>query len=942
MEFFALRVTSRVWVRSMALLLLFGGALAGFRVAAIGQQNPIQVENARPGTTAWQLSNPSNESEEGSPIEGYASATSVNRGDQISFFVRTTSPTFTIAIYRLGWYGGLGGRQEMAPVQLSAVAQPLPTPDPTYFSVECNWTSSFTLTTSNPSDPTDWVSGIYVAKLTASSGNDRYIIFVVRDDSRSSSLVYQQSVNTSQAYNAWGGTSLYSSSPRAVKVSFNRPYDDGWGTGLFLSYEFDMVGFLESEGYDVSYTTDVDTHERGNLLTNHKGFLVVGHDEYWSLEMRQNVTAARDAGVGLGFFSADTMYWQIRYEPSPITGVADRTIVGYKETAAQDDPDASNPATYPLITTAFRNVHGDLPGQPEDAVVGIMYNSEEPASGDIIVENTGTWIFTNTGLSDGDHLPGILGYEVDALFNDATTPADIIDVAHSPYVLGGQSFAADSSVYQAASGAWVFATGSVEWDWGLNDISPWGPTSSLVNAATQQITRNVLNQFISGTVITPSPTPSGVPTARPTPGPGGPITERSVATGSTSAAGSQVTIPVPAGAVANDVMVAQVTVRGGSGTTLTAPAGWSLVRRDNDSGGQIAEGIYVHVVTATAEPASYTWTFSAGNDAAGGIADYSGVNTAAPIDVNGGQANASSTSVTAPSVTVPAGHSGDRLLALFAMPDSSAPITLPGAITGRWNFHAIGFGISAAMGDASTPSGATGNYVALQGTSTVNIGALVALQPAGGSATPTPTPTTTPTPTPTPSPTPTPVVTPTPSPSATPTPTPSPTPTPVATPTPTPTATPTPGPGGSITERSIASGSTSAASSQVTIPVPAGAVANDVMVAQVTVRGGSGTTLTAPAGWSLVRRDNDSGGQIAEGIYVHVVTATAEPASYTWTFSAGNDAAGGIADYSGVSTAAPIDVNGGQGNAASTSVTAPSVTVPEGHNADRLLAVFAI
>jgi hypothetical protein len=182
--------------------------------------------------------------------------------------------------------------------------------------------------------------------------------------------------------------------------------------------------------------------------------------------------------------------------------------------------------------------------------------------------------------------------------------------------------------------------------------------------------------------------------------------------------------------VANDVMVAQVTVRGGSGTTLTAPAGWSLVRRDNDSGGQIAEGIYVHVVTATSEPASYTWTFSAGNDAAGGIADYSGVNTAAPIDVNGGQGNAASTSVTAPSVTVPAGHNADRLLALFAIPDSSAPMTLPGATTGRWNFHAIGYGISAAMGDASIPSGATGNYVALQGVSTVNIGALVALQPA--------------------------------------------------------------------------------------------------------------------------------------------------------------------------------------------------------------------
>src|SRR6185437_11858027 len=148
----------------------------------------------------------------------------------------------------------------------------------------------------------------------------------------------------------------------------------------------------------------------------------------------------------------------------------------------------------------------------------------------------------------------------------------------------------------------------------------------------------------------------------------------------------------------------------------------------------------------------------------------------APIDVNGGQSNAASTSVTAPSVTVPAGHAGDRLLALFAIPNSSA-MTLPGSITGRWNFHAIGFGISAAMGDASVPSGATGNYVALQGVSTVNVGALVALQPAGGSATPTPAPTVTPTPIPTATPTPVP--------------TPTPTPVPTATPTPTPTATPT-------------------------------------------------------------------------------------------------------------------------------------------------------
>ena len=119
------------WVRLIVLLSLFAGSLAAFEAAAIGQQNPIQAENARPGTTDWQLQNPSGDNE-GSQIEGYASATSVNRGANISFFVRTTGTSYTIAIYRLGWYGGLGGRLEVAPKSFPAISQPLPTPDPTY------------------------------------------------------------------------------------------------------------------------------------------------------------------------------------------------------------------------------------------------------------------------------------------------------------------------------------------------------------------------------------------------------------------------------------------------------------------------------------------------------------------------------------------------------------------------------------------------------------------------------------------------------------------------------------------------------------------------------------------------------------------------------------------------------------------------------------------
>src|SRR5918996_4253386 len=99
--------------------------------------------------------------------------------------------------------------------------------------------------------------------------------------------------------------------------------------------ESPKVRWLEANGYDVSYTTGVDTDRRGNLLTNHKAFLSVGHDEYWSNEQRANVEAARDAGVHLAFFSGNEVFWKTRWEPSIAPGAAPyRTLVTYKETHA--------------------------------------------------------------------------------------------------------------------------------------------------------------------------------------------------------------------------------------------------------------------------------------------------------------------------------------------------------------------------------------------------------------------------------------------------------------------------------------------------------------------------------------------------------------------------------------------------------------------------------
>jgi hypothetical protein len=270
------------------------GKILGAATAPAALLNPIQVENARPGTTAWQLSDPAKSGE----IEGYASATSVNRTGRISFFVSTADSSYTIEIFRMGWYGGLGGRRMTGAFRRTGVKQPAPSADATTGLIECHWTDPFVFDIpSDPQDPADWASGVYVAKLTTGSTNrQRYIIFVVRDDNRGADYLFQSSATTYQAYNNWGGKSLYEPPNQAAyKVSFNRPHIEGYGAGHFFStssarvpeargWEYNMVRWLEREGFDVSYCTNLDTHANSNLLLSPKAFLSVGHDEYWSWE----------------------------------------------------------------------------------------------------------------------------------------------------------------------------------------------------------------------------------------------------------------------------------------------------------------------------------------------------------------------------------------------------------------------------------------------------------------------------------------------------------------------------------------------------------------------------------------------------------------------------------------------------------------------------------
>src|SRR5262249_11675902 len=270
---------------------------------------------------------------------------SVTRGGTISFRLDTDSTNYRLDIYRLGYYHGLGARR-VATVQPSAPlpqSQPACLSDPETGLVDCgNWAVS-----ARWHVPTKATSGIYIAKLVREDPEDgraSHVPFVVRDDTGHSAVLFQTTDTTWQAYNTYGGNSLYFGSPagRAYKVSYNRPFttrccdfpNGSTATWLFNT-EYPMLGWLGPNGYEVSYTTDVDADRRGSEMLDHRVYMPVGHDEYWSGTQRANVEAARAAGVHIAIFSGNTGFWKTRWENSiDGSGTPYRTLVCYKETHA--------------------------------------------------------------------------------------------------------------------------------------------------------------------------------------------------------------------------------------------------------------------------------------------------------------------------------------------------------------------------------------------------------------------------------------------------------------------------------------------------------------------------------------------------------------------------------------------------------------------------------
>ena len=566
------------------------GPAAGADSCALPAPNPVACENAKPGNpkSEWDVAGSGS-----STIQGFATQMSVNLGETETFKIKTPARTYRLDIYRMGYYGGSGARK-IATVSPSAA---LPQTQPSCLSVsstglvDCgNWAVSASWPV-----PASAVSGIYFARLVRTDGTTgaSHVPFVVRDDASHSDLLVQTSDTTWQAYNQYGGNSLYVGNPdgRAYKVSYNRPFTTrGTGSQDFVfNAEYPMVRFLESNGYDLSYLAGADTDRRGALLRNHQAFLSVGHDEYWSGQQRSNVEAARDAGVDLAFFSGNESFWKTRWENSVDgSGTPYRTLVTYKETHANAVIDPSDPPTW---TGTWRDPRFSPPadgGRPENAMTGtgFMVNAgtvdlQVPAAEGKLRLWRGTRAATLAAGAVATMTAGTVGYEWDADLDNGARPAGLIDLSSTPgdgvQVLldQGSNYGDGNAVhhltlYRAPSGALVFGAGTVQWSWGLDANHDRG--SAPADPAMRQATVNLFADMgvqpatlAAGLTAAAASTDTTAPTA-------------SIATplaGATVQSGAAVTVSGTAADVGGLVGGVEVSTDGSSWHPATGRGNWS-------------------------------------------------------------------------------------------------------------------------------------------------------------------------------------------------------------------------------------------------------------------------------------------------------------------------------------------------------------------------------
>jgi hypothetical protein len=440
-------------------------------------------------------------------VEGYAGRVSYQAGEEVTLHVSTSARQFAAEISRLGGqrvvmtnWPALPGGEHPVPEDASSHG--------------CRWPQSFKFTL-----PADWPSGYYHVALRAADGGGAYTqrnrrtaegdcFFIVRpaEPGRRTKILLQLSANTYNAYNNWGGFSLYSYNGRAKvqghRVSFQRPPASQFG-----NWERPFVEWAETHGYTLDYCANSDLEFHSELLAPYRLVLSVGHDEYWSAKMRDHLDAFIVGGGNVAFFSGNTCCWQVRSEED---GAA---LTCWKQWFNLDP-------VYPtgdhrLLTTLWSHY---LVGRPENQLtgVGFPWGGYRKSHGQFMndkseytVHRPEHWVFAGTGLKRGDVFGDkntIVGYECDGcettLVNGLPvptgrdgTPTNLVILANCParwhpddsywYERFEQGRMGNATLGVHTRGGTVFTTGSTDWAHGLRGRDP----------VVERMTRNVLDRL---------------------------------------------------------------------------------------------------------------------------------------------------------------------------------------------------------------------------------------------------------------------------------------------------------------------------------------------------------------------------------------------------------------------------------------------------------------
>ncbi|MEA2470894.1 MAG: hypothetical protein QOE38_1893, partial [Thermoleophilaceae bacterium] len=433
-----------------------------------GSPRSVADENRQRGTGAWRLRG----ARARGHIRGYVAEQSIRPGQTQRVYVDAPrSRWIRIDVYRMGWYGGRGGRLVLSSHKLKPRRQHTCPRDQQTGLVECNWRPSLSFAI-----PPGLTSGVYVVKMMSDTGaaSDSMFVLEAATEAKPSRLLVQLSTATYEAYNSWGGDSLYpggqpvaaTGTTQGVEVSFHRPYKTRTGAGQLFSRDIAAIQFVEREGYDASYTTGPSVDTSPAQTMGHKVLLDVGHSEYWSQGQADAFRRARDAGTNLAFLASNTMVWRVRY--------AGHRIVAYKEHAASD-PDRTKPtglmplAGAPIAGTAWQQCV--TPRVAGSSGTTYHYYPWRPSAA-----LQPDWLFKDTGFTASSQVPGIVGYEP-----DRTTPAsppgtqivgsgNTLCQAHGPLLGTGQS-----TLYTAPSGALVFSSGTLGWQLALSPVPDESP-----------------------------------------------------------------------------------------------------------------------------------------------------------------------------------------------------------------------------------------------------------------------------------------------------------------------------------------------------------------------------------------------------------------------------------------------------------------------------------